>query len=92
MFLFYKPYPNQPQFELHVGKNKKVQTGGGRQGDIIHGVYRWEDNRFYINNQNPLTDSEKTIKATYGQQIIDDVFKKIDDTDYLTTNGEDAPF
>ena len=92
MFLFYKPYPNQPQFEFHVGKNKKVQTGGGRQGDVIHGIYRWEDNRFYIDNQNPLTDSEKTIKATYGQQVIDVVFNKHDDIGYSDVVSDDAPF
>lgn len=91
MYLFYKPFPNLPEFEFHVGKNKKVQSGGGRQGDIVQGVYRWQDNRFYIQDQNPLTDKDKLERSNYGQKTLDDTFNGADNN-YETSESDLPPF
>lgn len=91
MFCFYKEYVNKPDFKIIVGKNKKKSTGGGLQGDFVDGVFKWEDNRFYIQDKNPLSDSEKEARMQYGQQTLDDMFNNADDN-YETSESDLPPF
>lgn len=92
MYCFYKEQVNQPQFRLIVGKNKKRSTGGGLLGDFVDGIYRWEDNRFYVNDQNPLTDADKEMRASYGQQVLGNIFDKQDDDGYVDSDDTAPPF
>lgn len=92
MFCFYKEQVNQPQFKLIVGKNKKRATGGGLLGDFRDGIFKWEDNRFYFQDQNPLTDAEKLLRSQYGQQTLNKMFENKDNLDYLTSSDDSPPF
>jgi len=92
MYCFYKEEVNKPEFKLIVGKNKKRATGGGLLGDFRDGIYRWEDNRFYFQDKNPLSDADGLLRSTYGQQTLDQIFDKPDDLDYLTSDTDNPPF
>jgi|688.fasta_scaffold88607_4 twinkle protein len=46
----------EPFTQVHIQKNKVVDTGGSLAGTHFVGRYLWQEKRFYFQEQNPITD------------------------------------
>jgi twinkle protein len=64
--------------EVHIQKNKVVDTGGAMAGNHFNGVYEWREKRFYFNGQNPITDFWNNSKLT-PKMFGDDYTDVVDD-------------